>query len=59
MASIASAPLATLRAVAHLIPAARPFLAPGEGQSAGCTGFDRQFTLLQNNSPASSFQAVS
>lgn len=54
MASTASAPLATLRAVAHVSPAARPFLAPGERQSADRTRLYGQFTLLQNDSPASS-----
>lgn len=45
-------PPATLRAVAHLIPAACPLLPPCEGKAAGQAGFDWELTLFQNDSPS-------
>lgn len=41
---------AAFRAVAHLVPAASPFLAPGEGQPAGHAGFDGQFAFFHARS---------
>lgn len=43
---------AALRAVAHLIPTTCPFLAPGEGQSTGQAGFDRQLAFFHGWSSA-------
>lgn len=44
---------ATLRAIAHVLPAASPFLPPCEWQSAGRAGFDGQLAFFHSGSPSS------